>query len=133
MSTTILYGDQKLAVNTETIAAARTLTASDSGTVFTLSAAAGAAVTLPALTDGFRCRIIIGSAFATTAWTVVAPTGKLRGGAIVNSTFVASAGTTTATFSASAETIGDFIDLVCDGTNYYVSGVGASASSIAFS
>lgn len=133
MSTKILYGDGKLAELVGTVASATTLTQSDSGKVLFLKAAAGAAVSLPAPSAGFNVRIVTGQAFATTAWTVVSTGANIRGGAIVNSTFVASAGTTTVTFSASAETIGDFIELSSDGTSYFVTGVGALASSIAFS
>ncbi len=36
----------------------------------------------------------------------------------------------TITFSASADTIGDFVELVGDGTNWYVFGLGTSAGAI---
>jgi len=130
---TTIYGTQMLADDTTNITAATTLTQSDSGKVLYLKAAAGAAVTLPAPADGFKVKIITGQAFATTAWTIVSTGANVRGGAIVNSVFVASAGTTTITLSASAETIGDFVELTSDGTSYFVTGIGAVASSIAFS
>ena len=130
---TIIYGTQMLAVETTNVTGATTLTQSDSGKVLYLKATAGGAVTLPAPSDGFKVKIITGQAFATTAWTIVSTGANIRGGAIVNSTFVASAGTTTITLSASAETIGDFVELVSDGTSYFVTGIGALASSIAFS
>lgn len=130
---TTVYGAEMLADVTGTIAVATTLTQSDSGKVLYLKATTGKAVNLPAPTNGFKVKIITGQAFATTAWTIVSTGANIRGGAIVNSAFVASAGTTTITLSASAETIGDFIELTSDGTSYFVSGVGALASSIAFS
>lgn len=130
---TTLSGAEFQLKRTTTIDSAKTLTNADSGTIFTMSATEGKAITLPALTDGFYAKFITGSTFATTAWTIVAPSAVLRGGAIVNSTFVASAGTTTITFSASAEAIGNYVEITCDGTYFYVNGVGAGASSIAFS
>lgn len=116
----------------ETIAAARTLTAADSGKEFILSAASGAAITLPTLRSGTTFRFIVGSAFATTNWTIVASTNVIEGGAIVNSTFVPADDENTISLVASAETIGDFVELKCDGTKWYASGVGAAAGSITF-
>lgn len=98
-----------------------------------MSAAAGVAITLPSVAvDGFYAKFITGSAFATTAFTVVAPTAVIQGGAIVNSVFVPAANETTITFAASAETVGDYIEIVSDGTNFYVNGVGAAAGAITF-
>ena len=130
---TTVYGTEMLADITGTIAVATTLTQSDSGKVLYLKATTGKAVTLPAPVNGFKVKIVTAQTFITTAWTIVSTGTNIRGGAIVNSVFVPSAGTTTITLSASAETIGDFIELVSDGTSYFVSGTGASASSIAFS
>ncbi len=129
---TTIYGTQMLSDDTTNITGATTLTQSDSGKVLYLKAATGAAITLPAPVDGFKVKIITGQAFATTAWTIVSTGANVRGGANVNSTFVASAGTTTTTFSAGAETIGDFVELTSDGTYYFITGVGALATSIAF-
>lgn len=105
------------------VTGAVTLTQADTGSDLVLNAAAGAAVTLPALTKGFNARIIVGAGFATTNWTVVSSTNVIQGGAVVNSTFVPAANENTISFVASAETVGDYVDITCDGTNYYVSGV----------
>ena len=118
----------------ETLTAATTLTAEDSSKSFILNAAAGAQITLPAVATsaGFKYRFTVGALFATTAWTVKAATAVINGGAIVNSVFVASANRNTITFAHAADTIGDFVELECDGTNWYVSGNGASAGAITF-
>lgn len=110
------------------------LTAAQSGTVVYLNAAAGFAITLPALAAGWRFRFITGAAFATTNFTIVSPGSAniIQGGAIVNSVLVPAANEDTISFVASAETLGDYIDVECDGTNIYVSGVGAAAGSITF-
>jgi hypothetical protein len=117
---------------TETLTGATTLTAEDSGKVFILNAAAGAQVTLPAVADaaGQNYRFIVGALFATTAWTIKAASNKIQGGVIVNSVNVPAADENTITFSASADTIGDFVELNCDGTNWYVFGLGTSAGAI---
>ncbi len=118
----------------KTIAVATTLTAADSGKTCMLSAAGGAAVTLPAVAAGLKFKFIVGAAFATTNWTVVTASSAnvIQGGAIVNSTFVAASNEDTISFVASAETIGDFVEVICDGTNWFANGVGASAGSITF-
>jgi len=133
MSTKILYGDEKYAVVTEPITGARTLTASDSGKYFTLSASAGAEVELPAVTvAGFKARFTVGSAFATTNWTITSATNVIQGSADVNSTLVPGANENTVSFVATAETIGDYIEIYSDGTNFYAYGIGAGAGAITF-
>jgi hypothetical protein len=112
--------------------AAVTLNASDSGKEIYLDAAAGFAVTLPAVTAGLKYTFIVGSAFATTDFTVVAATDVIQGGAIVNSVFVPAANENTISFVATAETVGDYVELSSDGTNWYVKGNGALAGSITF-
>ena len=116
----------------ETLTAATTLTAEDSGKSFSLNAAAGAQITLPAVATsaGFRYRFTVAALFATTAWTIKAATNKIQGGVIVNSVNVPGADENTITFAHAADTIGDFVELNCDGTNWYVFGLGTSAGAI---
>lgn len=116
----------------ETLTGATTLTAEDSDKSFILKAAAGAQITLPAVATsaGFRFRFTVGQLFATTAWTIKAASNVIQGGVIVNSTNVPGADENTITFSASADTIGDFVELNCDGTNWYVFGLGTAAGAI---
>jgi hypothetical protein len=118
----------------ETLTGATTLTGEDSGKSFILNAAAGAQITLPAVATsaGFSYRFTVGALFATTAWTVRAASAVIQGGAIVNSVFVASANRNLITFAHAADTVGDFVELNCDGTNWYVSGIGAAAGAITF-
>ena len=116
----------------ETITGATTLSAEDSSKVLILKAAAGAQITLPAVADaaGQNYRFIVGQLFATTAWTIKAASNVIQGGVIVNSVNVPGADENTITFSASADTLGDFVELNCDGTNWFVSGLGTSAGAI---
>ena len=129
----IVYGDQKLALNVETITGAKTLTASDSGKVFTLSASAGAEINLPSVAvEGFNARFTVGGAFATTNWTIVAPTSVIQGSANVDSVAVPAANENTISFVASAETIGDYIEIYSDGSKFYAYGVGLLEGAITF-
>jgi len=128
---TTVYGDNQVVV--ENITGALTLTEFDSGKEFTLSASAGAQITLPAVAKkGFKAKFTIGSAFATTNWTVVSATNVIQGSADVNSTLVPASNENTISFVATAETVGDYIELYSDGTNFYAYGIGASAGAITF-
>lgn len=113
--------------------AAVTLTALQSGTNVFLNAAAGFAITLPAPAAGLNYRFTVAAAFATTNFTVITPTANIIfGGADVNSTDVPADAEDTISFVASAETIGDYVKLWSDGTNWYVDGRAAAAGGITF-
>ena len=130
---TTLSGAEFQLSRTNTISTATTLTNADSGKTFTLSGSAGVAIILPSVAlDGFNARFIVGSAFATTNFTLVAPTAIIQGGGIVNSVFVPASNENTISFVASAETIGDYIEIYSDGTNYYAYGIAAAAGGITF-
>lgn len=118
--------------NVQIVTGARTFTDADSGAVISLAAAAGAAIVLPAVTSKWNLKFITGLAFATTNWTLTAPTAVIQGGAIVNSVFVPAAAENTITFVATAETLGDYVHLESDGVNIYVNGIGAAAGAITF-
>ena len=126
--------DLRQVLETQVISSAITLSAADSGKLFSLNAAAGAQISLPAVASsaGLNFRFTVQALFATTAWTIVAASAVIQGGAIVNSVNVASANRNTITFATAADTIGDFVQLNCDGVNWYVSGVGHTAASITF-
>lgn len=126
--------DGKAHSRIETVTAAQTLTGEDSGKTFILNAAVGAAISLPAVgvAKGFKAKFITGAAFATTAWTVVATTAVINGGVIVNSVYVPAVNKTTINFAATAETVGDIVELECDGVKWFVNGVAALAGGITF-
>ena len=127
----VVYADNEVVI--ETISTARVLTEFDSGKEFTLSASAGAQVTLPAVTKkGFKAKFTVGSAFATTNWTIVSSTNVIQGSADVNSTLVPASNENTISFVASAESIGDYVEIHSDGTNFYAYGIGAGAGAITF-
>jgi hypothetical protein len=124
--------DLSYASNVEIVSGAKTVKHGDSGKTLVLKGTAGAPIELPVAKNGFKLKVVVGQAFATTSFTVVAPAATIQGGAIVNSVFVSSANRNTISFVHTAETVGDHIELESDGTNYYVKGVGAAAGSITF-
>lgn len=120
----------------EVISAAQTLTAADSGKVFILDAAAGATVTLPALEEGLNFKFIVGAAFATSNWVIASAEGDNINGIIADMgatvAGVPAAGEDQINFVATAETIGDFVEFVCDSSNsqWLVSGMCAANGGI---
>lgn len=131
-NTGIVYGNETLQLKTESVTEAKAFTASDSGKLFTLNSTAGKAHTLPAPIKGFKMKVVVGTAFSSTAHTITSSTAVIQGGAIVNSVNVPAANENTITFSASAETVGDWLEIVSDGVNWYVNGVGTAAGAITF-
>jgi hypothetical protein len=120
-----VYGKQE-AIN----GTAKTLTVADSGKTFLLSGT-GVNITLPStLKAGITYKFIVAGAFATDF--------VIDGGAdkIFGSILEAGAATETAdaadsiTFEDGTETVGDFAEITCDGTNWYVFAVGKNAASI---
>ena len=112
----------------EKIVAATTLTAEDSGKVLILDATDGATITLPAIKAGMRFKFVVGSTFANTNWIVDSAEGDNINGIIsdMGSTVagVPAAGEDQINFVASAETVGDWIELIADDYNsqWFVSG-----------
>lgn len=104
-----------------TLSAATTLTAANSGTTYILDAAAGKTITLPALKDGLKFKFIVGAAFATDNWIIDSAEGDNINGIIADMgatvAGVPAAAEDQINFVASAETIGDWVELVCDFDN----------------
>lgn len=131
MATT--YSNDVVYVKIADITAAKTVVPSESGTWFTLNAAAGATVTLPSLAHGLRYRFVVGAAFATTPWVIDSAEGdNINGILVVNGASVPAAAEDQINFVESAESIGDFIEIYADIDNsqWIVYGVGNSAGSI---
>jgi len=133
MATTVTFSNDvtRIFEDVQTLAAAATLTAADSGTTYILKADEGKTITLPALKSGVHFKFIVGSAFDTSDWVIDSAEGdNIEGLLIVNGASVAASGEDQINFVNSAETVGDHVSLSCDGTNWYVSGAGNSAGSI---
>lgn len=114
--------------------AATELTAAQSGSVVFLNAATGFAITLPAPAAGLSFKFVVAAAFATTNFTIVTngSSNIIQGGADVNSTWVPAADEDTISFVATAETKGDWIEVVSNGTDWFASGQATAAGAITF-
>lgn len=108
-----------------------TLTAADSGKVIFLNALAGGTVTLPALKAGVNFKFIIGAIAPTTVWIVDSAEGdNISGVMTVNGALVAAVAVDQLNFIASTAVSGDSIELECDGSGWYLKGLGSAAGSI---
>lgn len=117
------------------VTVAKELTVEESGAIFSLQGATdGAAITLPAVATsaGVEYKFVVGSAFATTDWTVVSATNVIEGNVIVDGASIAASNENTISFVASAESVGDYVSVSCDGTSWLASGSGVAAGSITF-
>ena len=115
----------------DSVSAAVTLTSADSGKWYELAASAGVVVTLPAVESGLNFRFVVANAFDTSNYVIDSAEGdNIDGILVVNGASVAASGEDQINFVASAESVGDFIDMWSDGNKWYVSGIGNSAGSI---
>jgi hypothetical protein len=131
MATTISNDVVRIFPKQETLAAATTLTAADSGKTYLISGT-GYTVTLPAPHAGFSVKFIVAAAFSTDC-VVQTPADNrdtLNGGVIVNGAIVESDATDRVTFEDGAESVGDFIEISSDGTSFFLFGNGNASSSI---
>ena len=107
------------------------LTPADSGKTIFLNAASGGTVTLPALRAGLNFKIIIGATAPTTDWVVASAEGdNISGVLTVNGALVGAVAEDQINIVASTALSGDSIELLSDGTNWYVKGLGSAAGSI---
>lgn len=118
----------------ETLTAATTLTYSDCGKTLFLNSATEFATTLPTPIANCHLVIYVKAAPVGSSYTVVTSGGSniIYGEAVVAGAAVAAVTEDTITFTASAAAIGDYVTLDSDGTNWYVSGLGVTATAIAF-
>lgn len=125
-------GDSCVNNNVETVAATNAITADESGSTFFLSHATEFDSTLPAPAAGLRYRFIVAAAPVGAAYTVTATAAVVEGLAVVNGATVAAANESLITFTASAAVVGDWCEVVSDGTSWFVSGQAQAATGIAF-
>lgn len=118
--------------STEVISAAKTLTKDDNGKVFFLNNATGVTVTLPAVTNiGWRAKFIVGAVFATTNFIVASAEGdNMEGSFLVAGVVVVGDAEDQINFVASAEDIGDWAEVISDGTSWLMFGNAAATGGI---
>jgi len=117
------------------LTAATSLTPGDSGKVFFLNSSSEFTTTLPSVADagaGFHCKFIVKAAPSGAAYVVTEKTSADTNVIITNGINELevdtnddgpyNAGHTTITFADGVAVAGDWIELLCDGTNWYATG-----------
>jgi hypothetical protein len=113
---------------TETVAEANVIAASESGTVFFLNDATEFASTLPAPAAGLHFTFIVTGAPAGADYTITTNAGaNIILGMVVASTGgdedSETSGCDTISFVGGKSTVGDKVDVYCDGTNWFAYGI----------
>ena len=118
----------------ESITASKQLEVHDCGTLMVLNAAAGCTVTLPSVADagnGWWVRFVIGTNVSSNTLVITektsADTDVLIGG--INELEVdtsddgpSTTGATKITIANATDTVGDFVEFICDGSKFYFHG-----------
>lgn len=120
-----------LSTDVNGLSAATTLTAAQSnGMNYILDGGTGFGITLPAATQGWRCRFTVGAAFATDFVFTAETTGTLQGCILEAGAVQDVAAADTITLEDGVENVGDFIEFWSDGTSVFVTGNFLTALSV---
>jgi hypothetical protein len=112
-----------------TLSAASSLGHSDSGKVFVLSAATEFVTTLPTPKKGWRAKFIVGAAPAGASYRIVTSSsanviqGQVCSAEDAAGSVVTAADADTITFADGLAIVGDYVEMISDGTNFYISGM----------
>ena len=113
------------------LSGAVTLTAEESnGKNYMLDGGTGFGITLPAPTQGWKCRFTVGAAFTTDYVFTAATAGQLQGSIMEVGAIQLCAAKDTITLEDGAESIGDFLEFSSDGTSILVFGNFAITASV---
>ena len=98
----------------------------DSGKTYLLASTVARTITLPAIKSGAKFKFIVTDSTAASTIATSEGTALIKGGILLATAWETLAGTTiTAT---TANVVGDWIELVCDGTYWYISGQSGHAN-----
>lgn len=111
----------------ESVTTTNVITASENGKVFILNAAGGFVSTLPAPAAGLQFTFIVGTAPTTSYTVVTASSANIIHGQIASAEDAAgsvatAASADTITFVANKAIKGDRVEVISDGTNWFVTG-----------
>lgn len=117
----------------KTITGATTITKDDNGKTCIVHGA-GDVITMTGVEyAGFKIKFITGGAIVPTPFIIRCTSGTIYGVLSVNAADVEATDADAINIVQTAETIGDWVELINDGTYWYVSGFGAAAGAYTFS
>lgn len=128
------FNSQAQNFGTEAVTTANIITAAENGKTFFLNSATGFASTLPAPAAGLRFKFIVTTQPTSGNCTIVTNGGAnvIEGMADVNSTLVLAANEDSINIVASTAIVGDWVEVVSDGTSWFVNGASGAAGGITF-
>ena len=112
-------------------ASSHSLDMGDSGKIYMVYSTVARTITLPAVKAGVKFKFIATDTTADSSIATSEGTALLKGGAECGDAYLTLAGTTIVLEAAGA--VGDHLDLICDGTYWYVSGHGSHDASFSVS
>ena len=112
-------------------ASSHSLDMGDSGKIYMVYSTVARTITLPAVKAGLKFKFIMTDTTADSSITTSEGTALLKGGAECGDAYLTLAGTTIVLEAAGA--VGDHLELICDGTYWYVSGHGSHDASFSVS
>ena len=127
----IVGGVEQNLGTTESVTAGKTLVAADNGSVLFLGDADSGDITLPAVTNtGFSAKIICNFAITASSAVISAEGDNISGVLVVNGATVLAEAEDQINFILNLAEIGDYINIISDGTSWIVDGIGGAAGSI---
>ena len=107
-------------------ASSHSLGMKDSGKTYILENTVARTITLPAVKAGLKFKFIVSDSTAASTIATNEGTSLIKGGILLATAWETLAGTTLT--AATDNVIGDWVELVCDGTSWYISGQSGHAN-----
>ena len=107
-------------------ASSHSLGMKDSGKTYILENTVARTITLPAVKAGLKFKFIVSDSTAASTIATNEGTSLIKGGILLATAWETLAGTTLT--AATDNVIGDWVELVCDGTYWYISGQSGHAN-----
>ena len=107
-------------------ASSHTLGMKDSGKTYMLENTVARTITLPAVKAGLKFKFVVTDSTAASTIATSEGTSLIKGGILLATAWEPLAGTTLT--AATDNVIGDWVELVCDGTYWYISGQSGHAN-----
>ena len=107
-------------------ASSHSLGMKDSGNTYILENTVARTITLPAVKAGLKFKFIVSDSTAASTIVTNEGTSLIKGGILLATAWETLAGTTLT--AATDNVIGDWVELVCDGTYWYISGQSGHAN-----
>ena len=107
-------------------ASSHSLGAKDSGKTYILENTVARTITLPAVKAGAKFKFVVSDSTAASTIATSEGTSLIKGGILLATAWETLAGTTLT--AATDAVVGDWVELVCDGTYWYISGQSGHAN-----